>query len=116
MVATNGSHGRLDFMGDELEPKLLNVMDDDESNLIVLLRDRLLGGQQQIELEVVAVGAPPREVEMHAGLHPAFGEGALGDVVVVHAKPPRGALRNAGRRDWTLSVVVKHALGSNVTP
>ena len=71
-------------MSDEFQPKLLNVMDDDEGNFIVLLRQRLLSAKEEIKLQVVAVGAPSGEVEMHAGLDPT----GLG-LIVVHGWPPR---------------------------
>jgi hypothetical protein len=37
MIGANGVYSRLDLMRDELEPKLLDVMDDDEGDLVVLL-------------------------------------------------------------------------------
>jgi hypothetical protein len=49
------------------------VVDDDEGNLVVLLRDWLLGGKQAIELEVFAVGAASSEVDVHACLDPTLG-------------------------------------------
>jgi hypothetical protein len=52
MIAANGRHGRLDLEGDEFEPKLLDVMDDDEGELVVLLGDGLLGAEKSIELQV----------------------------------------------------------------
>jgi hypothetical protein len=49
VIGANGGHSRLDLVCDELEPKLLNVMDDGEGELVVLLRDWLLGREQAIE-------------------------------------------------------------------
>jgi len=81
MVRTNGDDGRLDLMRDELEPKLLYVMDDDEGNFVMLQRDRLLCGEEEIELEIFAIGVLPGEVDMHASLDPT-----LGDLVAIHSK------------------------------
>ena len=39
-----------------LEPQLVHLVDDDEEQLVVLVRPRPLGGQQVVERQVVAVG------------------------------------------------------------
>src|SRR5579862_438135 len=102
MIGTNGGDRRFELVRNELEPKFLHVVNDDEGDFVMLLCQRLLGSEQQIELQISAVGLPPGEVEMHAGLDPA----ALG-LVVVH-----GGLRGAAE----FVLAMKHALGSNVTP
>jgi hypothetical protein len=83
-------------MRDELEPKLLNVVDDDEGDLVVLLRDWLLGGKQAIELEVLAVGAASGEVDVHACLDPTLG-GLFGIHSIASAR--RSPHNEVDRRD-----------------
>ncbi len=72
MIDANGGYRRLDLVGDELEPKLLDVMDDDEGELVVLRREGLLGAEKSIELQVVAIGAPAGQIDVHPGLDAAF--------------------------------------------
>jgi hypothetical protein len=77
-------------VGDELEPKFLDVMDNDESDFVMLARERLLGSEQEIELEVVGVGAPAGEVDVHARLDPS-----LWVVAAVHRKVATYPVANA---------------------
>src|ERR1700758_237887 len=86
MIDTNRGNRRFNLVCNKLEPELLNVVDDDERDLVVLLRDRSLRGEQEVELEVIAVSAPPGEIDVHAGLDPTL-RGLVGIHFGLRASP-----------------------------
>ena len=73
VVGAQQRAGRAQLVDHQLEPQLARLVLDDEEQLVVLRRvaQRLLGRQQQVEAQVVAVGHRLREVALDAGLEVA---------------------------------------------
>ncbi len=71
MVGADRLDGGFQFVRHQLEPQLLHMVDHHKGELVMLLGQRLLGGQQGVELQIVAIGLPAGEVEMHLGFDAA---------------------------------------------
>src|SRR5688500_19751130 len=70
------------------EPQLVNLVADDEENLVVLIRARLLQLEQLVDLQVTSVGDGRRLVVAHRSPSPdrrAAGDVPSPDVAVLRA-------------------------------
>ena len=74
VVGAQQRAGRAQLVDHQLEPELAGLVLDDEEQLVVLrrVRQRLLGRQQHVEAQVVAVGHRLREVALDALLEVAL--------------------------------------------
>ena len=55
---------RIQLMRHQVQPQFLDVMDGDEQVFVVLVGERFLGGEQRVELQIVAIGHAPGEIDM----------------------------------------------------
>jgi len=46
----------VELVDDLLEPQFLGLVEDDEQQFVMMIRDRMLGGEQRPQSEVAAIG------------------------------------------------------------
>jgi hypothetical protein len=68
LVAAHMAHRGAQLVQHQLHPELAGLVLHDEQHLVVLGRERVLGAQQLVQVQVVAVAHGPREVELRAFL------------------------------------------------
>ena len=64
LVGGNISHGRGQLMAHQLHPQLAGLVLHDEQHFVVVRRERLLGIQDGIELQVVAIAHATFKIEL----------------------------------------------------
>ncbi len=80
-VGGDGSDRRAQLVQHQLHPQLAGLVLDDEQHLVMVGRERLLRGQDGVELEIVAVAHAAAEVERGVlGAHDLFGLSRYGHV------------------------------------
>ena len=103
LVLAQVAHGKFKLADDQLQPKFLNMMDDDEQRFILPVAQRHLSGEQRIELQVVAIGHAFR---LKSRRHAAFDTAVLASpLFCLHGRirirlfPHRQRMRNTGQSD-----------------